>query len=192
MFLKGALLHALNSNKEKFGIGFIKDFGPYTETPVDYPDFAHVLGESIHLGVYDMGIAICGSGVGMSMVTNKYPKVRAALCWNSEIARLSREHNNANVLCIPARFLKEKEVLEMIHTFLTTSPSVEERHTRRVKKISISKTQSTEKEETFLTSSEAIPAKLCIRCGKESACGKKCWTECGGLSNSSNSYWKRE
>ena len=91
--------------KEK-NIGF-EDIGPFSEDSVDYPDYAHKVGNAIQNKDYSMGIAICGSGNGINMTVNKYKDVRSALCWNTEICKLAREHNNANVLAIPARFISE-------------------------------------------------------------------------------------
>ena len=107
-----------------------------TDTPesVDYPDFAHPIGEMIDKGEVDWGIVICGSGNGVAMTVNKHAKVRCALCWNKEIAALAREHNNANILAIPARFTAVEQALEMVKTFLAT-PFEGGRHARRVEKI---------------------------------------------------------
>lgn len=107
-----------------------------TDSPesVDYPDFAHPVGEMIDKGEADWGIVICGSGNGVAMTVNKHPKVRCALCWNKEIAALAREHNNANVIAIPARFTAVEQALEMVKTFLNT-PFEGGRHARRVEKI---------------------------------------------------------
>ena len=103
---------------------------------VDYPDFAHPVGEMIDKGEADWGIVICGSGNGVAMTVNKHPKVRCALCWNKEIAALARAHNNANVLAIPARFTAAEQALEMVKTFLET-PFEGGRHQRRVEKIQL-------------------------------------------------------
>lgn len=112
----------------------VKDIGPWSDAPVDYPDFAHPLAEEVEKGEYRFGILICGSGNGVAMAANKHKGVRAALCWNSETARLARLHNNANILCIPARFVTSEEALAMVLIFLTTEFEGG-RHERRVEKI---------------------------------------------------------
>ena len=111
-----------------------KDYGTYDEASCDYPDYAHALAEGIERGDVYPGIAICGSGEGISMTLNKHAAVRAALCWMPEIARLSRLHNNANVLVMPGRFLDKTTAQDIIDTFLHT-PFEGGRHTRRVEKI---------------------------------------------------------
>jgi ribose 5-phosphate isomerase B len=111
-----------------------RDFGTYSEESVDYPDIIHPLARSIDEGEFERGIIICGTGIGASMTANKYPGVRAALCWNIDIARLSREHNDANVLALSGRFLDPDIALQMAYIFLTTSFEGG-RHERRVLKI---------------------------------------------------------
>lgn len=101
---------------------------------VDYPDYIHPLAKDISNKKEEKGIIICGSGNGVSMVANKYKGVRAALCWNKDIAFLSRLHNNANVLSLPARFLTNEQAIEIVQTFLETDFEGG-RHERRVKKI---------------------------------------------------------
>ena len=101
---------------------------------VDYPDYIHPLAKDISNKKEEKGIIICGSGNGVSMVANKYEGVRAALCWNKDIASLSRLHNNANVLSLPARFLTHEQAIEIVQTFLETDFEGG-RHERRVKKI---------------------------------------------------------
>jgi ribose 5-phosphate isomerase B len=113
----------------------VKDYGCFSSESVDYPDMIHPLAKEINAGKIERGIVLCGSGIGVSMVANKYPKVRCALCWNSELARLCRQHNDANVLALGARFIPEKEALEMVDTFLNT-PFEGGRHQGRVDKIS--------------------------------------------------------
>ena len=98
----------------------VKDFGTHSEESCDYPDFAHALGEAIDNGELERGVALCGSGEGISMTLNKHQSVRAALCWIPEIAKLSRQHNNSNVLCMPARFISNDEALEMLNIWLET------------------------------------------------------------------------
>ncbi len=114
----------------------VEDFGTYSDDRCDYPDFAHKLGEAIDQGDLAIGIAICGSGNGISMALNKHPKVRAALSWTKEIAELGRLHNDANVLSLPGRFLSDEEVREIVEIFLTTEFEGE-RHIQRVNKISL-------------------------------------------------------
>src|SRR5690606_19108618 len=101
----------------------------------DYPDHVHPLAKAINEKEFDLGILICGSGNGVAMTANKYPQVRAALCWLPELAKLAREHNNANILCIPARFVSEEVAAEMTKLFLET-PFEGGRHANRVNKIS--------------------------------------------------------
>jgi ribose 5-phosphate isomerase B len=112
----------------------VKDFGPFSDASVDYPDHVHPLAKAINEKEFDFGILICGSGNGVAMTANKYPKVRAALCWLPELAKLSREHNDANILCIPARFVSEDLAAEMTNLFLET-PFEGGRHANRVNKI---------------------------------------------------------
>ena len=112
----------------------VVNYGTDQNESVDYPDFAHPVGKSIQENKVDLAIVICGSGNGVNMVVNKYPKVRSALCWNTELAALARSHNNANILAIPARFVSEEVAIEMVDTFLTT-PFEGGRHQNRVEKI---------------------------------------------------------
>ncbi|MGC4043423.1 MAG: ribose 5-phosphate isomerase B [Armatimonas sp.] len=111
-----------------------RDLGPDNETSVDYPDFAHPLCQLVETGDADLGILICGSGTGMTITANKHAKIRAANCWNPEIARLARAHNDANVLCLPARFISTEEAIAILKTFLST-PFEGGRHEQRVAKI---------------------------------------------------------
>ena len=113
------------------------NYGTNTSNSVDYPDFVHPVAISVERNEVDFGIIICGSGNGANMTANKYQKVRSALCWTSEIAALAREHNNANVLSIPARFTSEPQALEMVKKFLST-PFAGGRHQKRVDKIACS------------------------------------------------------
>lgn len=113
----------------------VKDFGTYSIESVDYPDFVHPLAREVNDGIYKMGIIICGSGNGTQMVANKYLKVRAALCWNKEIAKLARLHNDANIISLPARFIKPGYAMRLVKIFLTTGFEGG-RHKRRVEKIS--------------------------------------------------------
>ncbi len=101
---------------------------------VDYADFIHPVSKDVASGDAELGIVICGSGNGAAMTANKHQEIRAALCWNKEIVSLAREHNNANILCIPARFIAIPQALEMVRTFLNT-PFEGGRHQRRIEKI---------------------------------------------------------
>jgi ribose 5-phosphate isomerase B len=116
------------------GVERLKDFGAYSSESSDYPDFAHPMAAAIEKGEFDFGISICGSGNGISMTVNKHQGIRAALCWNAQIAALARQHNNANVLSLPARFITEAEALDMIDTFFMTTFEGG-RHQRRIDKI---------------------------------------------------------
>lgn len=113
----------------------VEDFGPFSEESVDYPDFVHPVAKKVEAKEADLGILICGSGNGVAMTANKYQNVRAALCWQTELAALARQHNNANVLCIPARFVNLDLAKGMVETFLNESFEGG-RHERRVNKIS--------------------------------------------------------
>ncbi|MCB9245914.1 MAG: RpiB/LacA/LacB family sugar-phosphate isomerase [Flavobacteriales bacterium] len=110
------------------------NFGADTSESVDYPDFAHPLAESVANGQTSLGILICGSGNGVCMSANKHQNIRAALCWNEEISALARQHNNANVCCLPARFISEEEAVAIVQRFLETEFEGG-RHGRRVEKI---------------------------------------------------------
>lgn len=112
----------------------LTDFGAYSTDSADYPDFAHPVAQSVEDGKADFGILICGSGNGVCITANKHKGVRAALCWNNDLAALARQHNNANVICIPARFVDMETALSMAQTFLRTEFEGG-RHQRRVEKI---------------------------------------------------------
>ena len=112
----------------------VKNIGEDKGESVDYPDYIHPLAKEISEKKEEKGIIICGSGNGVSMVANKYEGVRAALCWNKETASLSRQHNDANVLSLPARFITTEEAIEIVKTFLETDFEGG-RHERRVNKI---------------------------------------------------------
>lgn len=112
----------------------VMDFGTHSTESCDYPDFAHKLSCSINNGTYKRGIVICGSGNGVQMTANKYNKVRCALCWIPEIAHLARQHNDANVISMPARFISEETAKQIVEEFLNT-PFEGGRHERRVEKI---------------------------------------------------------
>ena len=113
----------------------VNNYGTDSMDSVDYPDFAHPVSNEVNEEKSDLGILICGSGNGVCMTANKYKNVRAALCWNKELALLSKSHNNANIVCIPARFIEKKEALEIIKTFISEEFEGG-RHERRVNKIS--------------------------------------------------------
>ncbi len=113
----------------------IIDFGTFSEESVDYPDFIHPLAKAINDGKYKIGIIMCGSGNGAQITANKYPNVRAGLCWNVEQAKLTRLHNDANILSLPGRFVEMDEAWKIVSMFLATDFEGG-RHTQRVKKIS--------------------------------------------------------
>ena len=112
----------------------VLDFGTEGSDSVDYPDHVHPFAKAIVDKDVEQGILVCGSGNGVAMTANKYQDIRAALCWNKSLAELARQHNNANVIALPARFVSEKELLEMIEVFLDTDFEGG-RHERRVGKI---------------------------------------------------------
>ena len=112
----------------------VKDFGCYSLESCDYPDFAHPMAVAVEKGEYDFGIAICYTGNGISMTANKHQGIRAALCWDIRLAELARQHNNANVLSLPAGFVTPDKALEIVETFFSTDFEGG-RHERRVKKI---------------------------------------------------------
>lgn len=129
---KAALVAMLNEK------GFdVNDFGPATEDSVDYPDYAHLVANSVASKESDLGILLCGSGNGINMSANKHQEIRSALSWTAEIASLARQHNNANVVALPARFISLEEAKEIVTAFLNTSFEGG-RHERRVNKIACS------------------------------------------------------
>jgi ribose 5-phosphate isomerase B len=111
-----------------------KDFGPFTDASVDYPDYAHPVANAVESGEAGWGILICGSANGVAITANKHQGIRAAICWSDEIAKLARQHNNANILCIPARFVEESVAEQMTTAFLNTAFEGG-RHEARVGKI---------------------------------------------------------
>ena len=113
----------------------VTDFGTNSPDSVDYPDFAHPVASSVERGEADRGVLICGSGQGVAITANKHQGIRAALCWEEELAALSRQHNNANVICLPARFISLDLAKKMVDVFLSTEFEGG-RHERRVGKIS--------------------------------------------------------
>ncbi len=114
----------------------VKDFGTNSAVSVDYPDFVHPLAESIEKGETDLGILICGSANGVAITANKHQKIRAAIAWKIELASLARQHNNANVLCLPARFITSEEAKNFAKTFISTDFEGG-RHQNRVEKIAL-------------------------------------------------------
>ena len=112
----------------------VKDFGPFSDASVDYPDYVHPLSSAIENSEYELGIVICGSGNGVAITANKHQGIRAALCWNEELAALCRQHNNANVLALPARFISYELAEKLAEIFLTTDFEGG-RHQNRVSKI---------------------------------------------------------
>lgn len=112
----------------------VKDYGTYTTESVDYPDYIHPLASAIESGEFPLGIILCGSGNGAQMTANHHHNVRAALCWNVELARLARQHNDANILALPGRFIPFELAWEMVQVFLNTDFEGG-RHARRVEKI---------------------------------------------------------
>ena len=113
----------------------LKDFGTYNTESVDYPDFAHPVAEAVEKNEFQLGLLLCGSANGVAITANKHQGIRAALCWNEEVAELTRHHNNANVLCIPARFVSYEQAEKILDRFLHSSFEGG-RHERRVSKIS--------------------------------------------------------
>lgn len=130
-FLKEKLLSYLKKEKHE-----VKDFGCFSDESVDYPDFGHPLANSVSAGEYELGISICGSGNGINMTANKHPGIRSALCWNEEISRLARSHNNANICALPGRFISESEAYLIVKTFIDTQFEGG-RHQTRIDKISL-------------------------------------------------------
>ena len=112
----------------------VQNHGTDTTESVDYPDFIHPVAKDVASKISDLGIIVCGSGNGAAMTANKHQKIRAALCWNKELAKLARQHNNANILSLPARFISIKETKDIVDQFLKAKFE-EGRHKRRVDKI---------------------------------------------------------
>jgi ribose 5-phosphate isomerase B len=111
-----------------------QDFGTFSDQSMDYPDVAHPFAKAVQSGGYKFGILICGSGNGVAIVANKYTGIRAAICWNGEITRLARQHNDANVIVLPARFISKEEALQFVQVFRDTAFEGG-RHQQRVDKI---------------------------------------------------------
>ncbi|MCX6332894.1 MAG: ribose 5-phosphate isomerase B [Bacteroidia bacterium] len=128
-YLKTKLLDFLI--KEKYEV---KDLGCPSDETVDYPDFGHPLANAVAAGEFELGISICGTGNGINMTVNKHPGIRSALCWNEEIGKLARAHNDANICALPGRFINEAEAYLIVKTFLETQFKGG-RHKRRIDKI---------------------------------------------------------
>lgn len=125
---------AIIRHLENKGIS-VTNYGTNETSSVDYPDFIHPVAKDVNTGKVDLGIIICGSGNGANMTANKYKNVRSALCWSKEIVALAKQHNNANILSIPARYTALPQAIEMVDIFLNTAFEGG-RHERRVEKIS--------------------------------------------------------
>lgn len=118
---------------EQQGVEF-KDFGAFSEESSDYADFAHPLAQAVTKGEFNLGITLCGSGNGINMTANKHAGIRSAICWLPEIAALARQHNDANICALPARYLTDEQAVEIVKIFLTTDFEGG-RHLRRINKI---------------------------------------------------------
>lgn len=112
----------------------VLDFGTNSPDSVDYPDFAHPVANAVEKGEAAWGVLVCGSANGVAITANKHQGIRAAICWQHELAQLARQHNNANIICIPARFVSTPEAEEMVNTFFNT-PFEGGRHQNRVSKM---------------------------------------------------------
>jgi ribose 5-phosphate isomerase B len=128
-----ALKETLEAELRALGYG-VEDLGPSTDASTDYADYAHPLAQRVSAGEAERGVLLCGTGLGMSYTANRYPHVRAAVAWTPEIAALAREHNDANVLVLPARFVGEQEGRAILKAWLDT-PFAGGRHARRIAKI---------------------------------------------------------
>ncbi len=129
--LKQAIINKLEAAGHQ-----LKNFGTNNNDSVDYPDFGHPVAKMVVSGEADLGIVICGSGNGINMTVNKYPEIRSAIAWNEELAALARQHNNANILALPARFVSVEDGLKIVDSFLS-SDFEGGRHQRRVEKINL-------------------------------------------------------
>lgn len=130
--VKTTILHSLDRQGYE-----VKDLGTFSEASTDYPEFAHKVAQAVSDRSHDFGILVCGSGQGVSMTANKHEDIRAALCWSPEIASKAREHNKANILCLPGQYLEEEEANQIVEVFLRTEFQGG-RHLRRIKGIDIS------------------------------------------------------
>lgn len=113
----------------------LKDFGAYSTDSVDYPDIGLAVAEAVANGDFDLGVLVCGTGIGMSMTANKVPGIRAALCKDTCCAAMAREHNDANILVLGGRVTEEETAFDIVRTFLATDFPGEERHAKRIRKI---------------------------------------------------------
>jgi ribose 5-phosphate isomerase B len=113
----------------------LKDFGTYSAESTDYPDFAHPVANAVETGEFDLGVLVCGSANGVAITANKHQGIRAAICWNEELASLARQHNNANIVCLPARFVSYDVAEKIVDRFFHTNFEGG-RHAKRVNKIS--------------------------------------------------------
>lgn len=128
--LKGKIINFLETHGYQ-----VKDFGCFSEESIDYPDYAHPVAEMVEQNAGMLGILICGSGNGINMTANKHKGIRSALCWNDEIAALARQHNDANIVALPARFISDEVALDIVKIFLGTEFEGG-RHQKRIDKIS--------------------------------------------------------
>ncbi len=119
---------------EELGVE-IHDYGTHAVDSVDYPDYAHPVANALENGDFEFAILICGTGNGIAIAANKHQGIRAGIAWKKELAELTRQHNDSNILCLPARFIEEETAIQCVHTFLTTEFEGG-RHARRVGKIS--------------------------------------------------------
>jgi ribose 5-phosphate isomerase B len=126
---KQAIIRYFNENNICY-----EDLGCYSNESCDYPDFGHAIAAAISDGRFLSGITFCGTGQGISMTANKHPKIRSAVCWNEKIARLARQHNDANICAIPGRFVSDEQAIRIVKTFLKTGFEGG-RHQRRIDKI---------------------------------------------------------
>ena len=139
--------HAGFEMKEKLkahlaSLGFtVQDLGANSPAPSDYPDFAHAVAELVSSGAAQRAVLLCGTGIGMAIAANRHPHVRAAVVWNPEVAKVTREHNDANVLVLPARLIPEGEAENIVDAFLSTGFEGG-RHERRVEKIELKETHA--------------------------------------------------
>ena len=117
----------------------VEDMGSFNDEPVDYPDYGHKIANAVSKKAVEFGVTICGSGNGINMTVNKHQNIRAALCWNEEIARLARLHNDANICSLPGRFISEEEAIVIVRKFIATGFEGG-RHERRIKKIPLKNT----------------------------------------------------
>lgn len=128
--LKEKVVEWLNSSNFE-----AKDFGTFSRESVDFPDFAHAVASEVENGKFNIGILICGTGIGVDMTANKHQGIRSALCWNKEVSKLAKGHNNANIICLPGRLISIEEAIEILEVFFNTEFEGG-RHKRRIDKIS--------------------------------------------------------